>query len=43
VLGEFALVVVAAETRMHRLDAGGEVQCVVERSIAVPGQTVPVT
>jgi len=26
VLGEFALVVVSAEPRMHRLGAGGEVQ-----------------
>jgi hypothetical protein len=41
VLGEFALVVVSAEPRVHRLDARGEVQRIVERPIAVPRQAVP--
>ena len=41
VLGEFALVVVSAGPRMHRLDTSGEVQRVVDRPIAAPGQAVP--
>ena len=40
VLGEFALVVVSAGPRMHRLDTSGEVQRVVDRPIAAPGQAV---
>ncbi len=41
VLGELALVVVAPRTRVHRLDAGREVERVVERAVAVPGLAVP--
>ncbi len=40
VLGELALVVVAPRTSVHRLDAGREVERVVERPVAVPGQAV---
>src|SRR6266536_4900374 len=39
--GELALVVVAPRTSVHRLDAGREVERVVERAVAGPGQAVP--
>jgi hypothetical protein len=41
VLGELALVMVAPGARMHGLDPSREMQRVVERAIAAPGQAVP--
>src|SRR5665811_197886 len=41
VLGDFALVMVSTEPRMHGLNAGGEVERGVERPVAVPRQAMP--
>jgi hypothetical protein len=41
VLGELAIEVVSSGSRVHRLDPSCEMQRVVERAIAAPGQAVP--
>src|SRR6266566_9817034 len=41
VLGKLALVVVPTEPGVHRLDASGQVQGVVERPVSVPREAVP--
>ena len=40
VLGELAIEVVPSGSRVHRLDPSCEMQRVVERAVAAPGQTV---